>query len=152
VENWNKFLKKLEKKGWKLTQEDNHLLTFEHKNFGKTAFLDTATPEEMLEELEDMEIKKLEEVELCAKSKRLKELFEEVKRFKSIHSHIKKSEELPRLEKKVRKLKKEDWDELWKTSAGKSCIAAILLAPFSYSPYTIWEEMMRKKDRKRGEE
>jgi len=91
-----------------------------------------------------MELEKLEEVELCAKSKRLKELFEEVKRFKSIHGHIKKSEELPRLEKKVRKLKKEDWDELWKTSAGKSCIASILLAPYSYSPYTMWEEMTRK--------
>jgi len=99
----------------------------------------------MLKELEEMELEKLEEMELCAKSKRLKELFEEIERFESLHSHIKRSEELPCLGKKIKKLKKEDWDELWKTSRGRKCISAILLAPYSYSPYTICEEMMREK-------
>jgi len=46
VENWNKFLKKLEEKGWKLTQEDDHLLTFEHKTFGKATFAATAVQDQ----------------------------------------------------------------------------------------------------------
>jgi predicted RNA binding protein YcfA (HicA-like mRNA interferase family) len=146
--NWNKFLKKLEKRGWKLVHEDDHSLIFEHKTFGKVIFAITATQDQegILEKLEETELEKLEEMELCKKSKRLKELFEEIKRFESLHSHIRKSEELPRLGEEVGKLKKEDWDELWKTSRGRRCIAAILLAPYSYSPYTMWEEMMRKKD------
>jgi len=141
VENWNEFLEK----GWRLVHKDDRLLIFEHKTFGKAIFTTTATREEMLKKLEEIELEKREEMELCAKSKRLKELFEEIKKFRSLHSHIEKSKELPRLGEKVKKLRKEDWDELWKTSAGKSCIAAILLAPYSYSPYMMWEEAMEKK-------
>jgi hypothetical protein len=76
-------------------------------------------------------------MELCAKSERLKELFEEIKKFRSLHSHIEKSKEPPRLGEKVKKLRKEDWNELWKTNAGKRCIAAILLVLYSYIPYTM---------------
>ena len=141
MENWNEFLKR----GWRLVRKDDRLLIFEHKTFGKAIFTTTATQKEMLKKLEEIELEKQEEMELCAKSERLKELIKEIKKFRSLHSHIEKSKELPRLGEKVKKLRKEDWDELWKTGAGKGCIAAILLAPYSYSPYMMWEEMMEKK-------
>jgi len=55
MENWNKFLEELEKRGWKKISEDDHFLIFEHKAFGKVIFNDRVTQEEMLEALEEME-------------------------------------------------------------------------------------------------
>jgi predicted RNA binding protein YcfA (HicA-like mRNA interferase family) len=55
--NWDKFLKRLEKRGWKLIHEDDHSLIFEHKTFGKVVLTTTVTQERILEILDKEEKK-----------------------------------------------------------------------------------------------
>jgi len=55
MSTYKEFLEKLRKKGWIKEHEDNHLIIFSHKKYGKAVFTSKATQKTILAGLKDME-------------------------------------------------------------------------------------------------